>query len=133
NVKRLLARHRGVEGYPGAAKVEARLWREAETLLPRRDMAAYTQGLMYLGATVCARHSPRCDDCPVAVDCVARVSARIDQIPAPRLRRALPHRSVRVLLLERAGTILLERRPAVGIWGGLWSLPEIPVDADVVA
>jgi len=131
NVKRLLARHRGIDGYPGEAKVEARLWRAAEALLPRKDLVAYTQGLMDLGATVCTRAKPCCDACPVASDCIARTTNRIDELPAPRPRRAL--RRVRVLLLERAGTILLERRPPAGIWGGLWSLPEADVDADVVA
>jgi A/G-specific adenine glycosylase len=132
NVKRVLARHRGIDGFPGAARVEATLWRAAERLLPKRAASDYTQGLMDLGATVCTRTRPRCGDCPVAADCVARSSARIDELPSPRPRRALPQRAVRVLLLERAGEILLERRPDIGIWAGLWSLPETEPDADVV-
>jgi A/G-specific adenine glycosylase len=80
---------------------------------------------MDLGATVCTRRCPRCAECPVAGDCVARATSRQDALPAPRPRKALPHRTVRVLLIERARTILLERRPATGIWGGLWSLPEV--------
>jgi A/G-specific adenine glycosylase len=133
NVKRVLARHRGIAGWPGAPKVEARLWRVAESLLPRKDIETYTQALMDLGATVCTRSSPRCDACPVERDCVARVDGRVDKLPSPRPRKALPRRAVRVLVLERAGTILLEKRPPMGIWGGLWSLPEAPVDADVVS
>ena len=43
----------------------------------------------------------------------------------------MPQRELKVLLIERAGELLLERRPATGVWGGLWSLPELPVDADV--
>ena len=54
-------------------------------------------------------------------------------MPAPRPRKALPHRDLRVLLIEHGGEILFERRPNVGIWGGLWSLPELPLDADVRA
>ena len=131
NVKRVLARHRGIDGYPGTASVEAALWRVAEALLPARNAGAYTQGLMDLGATVCARKRPRCGDCPVAADCVARSAARIEKLPSPRPRRVRPQRAVRVLLIERAGEILLERRPAAGIWGGLWSLPELAVDDDV--
>ena len=126
NVKRVLARHRGIDGFPGAATVEAQLWRIAESLLPVRSASRYTQGLMDLGATVCMRTRPRCDECPVRADCVARSTARVAELPAPRPRRVLPQRAVRVLLMERAGEILLERRPAAGIWGGLWSLPEAP-------
>jgi A/G-specific adenine glycosylase len=133
NVKRVLARHRGIAGWPGTPKVEAKLWRTAEALLPRTNIETYTQALMDLGATVCTRSSPRCDVCPVARDCVARLEGRIGKLPSPRPRQALPQRAVRVLVLERAGTILLEKRPPTGIWGGLWSLPEVPVDADVVS
>jgi A/G-specific adenine glycosylase len=133
NVKRVLARHRGVEGYPGAPKVEAQLWSIAEALLPAADIEAYTQALMDLGATVCMRTRPRCDICPVAVDCVARRDGRIDALPSPRPRKPLPQRAVRVLLFTRGGEILFEKRPPLGIWGGLWSLPEIALDDDVRA
>jgi A/G-specific adenine glycosylase len=133
NVKRVLARHRGVEGYPGAPKVEATLWTLAESLLPEREVATYTQALMDLGATVCTRAKPACGACPVARDCVARRDGRTGELPSPRPRKALPQRSIRVLVLERAGTVLLEKRPPTGIWAGLWSLPEAAVDADVDA
>jgi A/G-specific adenine glycosylase len=133
NVKRVLARHRGIPGYPGAPKTESELWRVADSLLPERDVEIYTQALMDLGATVCARSTPLCDDCPVARDCVARIEDRIASLPSPRPRKALPQRAVRALVIERAGTILFEKRPAAGIWGGLWSLPEAAVDDDVVA
>ncbi len=132
NVKRVLARHRAVEGFPGVAPVEAALWRIAEALLPDRDAVAYTQGMMDLGATVCTRGTPACGACPIAGDCIALATARVDALPSPRPPKALPQRAVRVLLLERAGEILFERRPALGIWGGLWSLPETASDADPV-
>jgi A/G-specific adenine glycosylase len=133
NVKRVLARHRGIDGYPGSAKVEAVLWQAAKALLPAAAIESYTQGLMDLGATLCTRTRPRCDACPVADDCVARREARIDELPSPRPAKPLPQRAVRVLLLERTGELLLEKRPATGIWGGLWSLPEVSVDADVAS
>jgi A/G-specific adenine glycosylase len=131
NVKRVLARHCGVEGFPGAPAVERELWRVAQTLLPARGIRTYTQGLMDLGATVCTRAAPRCDACPVAHDCIARRDNRAGVLPSPRPKKMLPHRAVRVLVLERAGMILLEKRPSAGIWGGLWSFPEASVDADV--
>ena len=131
NVKRVLARHRGVPGVPDAPETVRALWRIAEMLLPGREAVAYTQGLMDLGATVCTRRNPRCDDCPVAADCVARTTARIDSFPSPRPKKPLPHRTVRVLVIERAGEILFERRPATGVWGGLWSLPETAPDDNV--
>jgi A/G-specific adenine glycosylase len=133
NVKRVLARHAGIDGWPGAPKVEAALWDIAEQRLPDGDTEAYTQGLMDLGATLCTRSSPQCDACPVAADCVALRDDRIAQLPAARPRKPLPQREVRVLLLERAGEFLFEKRAPLGIWGGLWSLPECNVEADMHA
>ena len=135
NVKRVLARHRGVDGWPGEPRVQAALWRVADALVPdsARDIRAYTQGMMDIGATICTRTRPRCDACPVHDDCIARLTGRIAELPAPRPRKALPQREVTVLLLERDGGVLLERRPALGIWGGLWSLPELPRETDVPA
>ncbi len=131
NVKRVLARHRGVAGWPGAPKVEASLWQIARSLVPSRESGRYTQGLMDLGAKVCTRTNPNCPDCPVSRDCIARREQRISEIPAARPRRTLPHRATRMLVIERGGAILFERRPAVGLWSGLWSLPEAAPDRDV--
>jgi A/G-specific adenine glycosylase len=131
NVRRVLARHRGIAGHPGVAHAETRLWSIAEALLPEREIETYTQALMDLGAIVCTRSAPHCGACPVAGDCVARRDDRVAELPSPRPRKALPQRAVRVLVLEHAGTILLEKRPAAGIWAGLWSLPETAVAADI--
>ena len=133
NVKRVLARHRGVEGFPGSPQVERALWRIAESLVPSRGVGTYTQALMDLGATVCMRSAPRCAECPVGEDCVARRERRVAELPTPRPKRVLPQRAVRVLVVERAGAILFEKRPPTGVWGGLWSLPEVGVDVDVAA
>lgn len=134
NVKRVLARHAGIEGWPGAARVEAALWDLAQARVPQRAsdgaIEAYTQGMMDLGATVCTRRSPRCGECPVARDCVARRTARTATLPAPRPSKVLPQRAVHVLAIESSGRLLFERRPARGVWGGLWSLPECPLGAD---
>lgn len=127
NVRRVLCRHHGIEGFPGSPAVERRLWALAQAELPDPgDVEAYTQGLMDLGATVCIRSRPGCTECPVAGDCVARATARVAELPAPRPRRALPLRETTMLVPVAQGAVLLERRPPTGIWGGLWSLPEAP-------
>jgi A/G-specific adenine glycosylase len=133
NVKRVLARHRGVDGYPGAAPVERTLWRLAESSLPATDVDTYTQALMDLGATLCTRTRPDCAACPVGADCVARRDGRVDELPTPRPAKALPRRALTVLLVEHAGLLLFEKRPPAGIWGGLSSLPEMAVGDDVAA
>jgi A/G-specific adenine glycosylase len=130
NVKRVLARHGGVKGWTGDRKVETELWQRAESLLPKRDIEAYTQGMMDLGALVCTRSQPACAKCPVNADCIARIECRTADLPTPRPRRVLPERQVQMLLLLDRGELMLEKRPARGIWGGLWSLPELPTDID---
>jgi A/G-specific adenine glycosylase len=127
NVKRVLCRVLGIEGYPGERSVHERLWRLADALVPEHDREAYTQGLMDWGATVCTPRKPRCDACFARADCVARQTGRVDEIPARKPARKIPERAALMLLLHHSGEILLQRRPAPGIWGGLWCLPEWPV------
>jgi A/G-specific adenine glycosylase len=117
NVKRVLARHFGVEG-------EKRQWALAESLLPRRGIETYTQALMDLGALICGRTSPRCTECPLARDCHARSKGLVDRLPSPRRRPSLPVRKVTWHVLRHGAEVLLERRPAEGLWGGLWVFPE---------
>ena len=125
NVKRVLARHFAVDGFPGDKSVEDRLWRLAESLLPPRAIGRYTQAIMDLGATLCTRAKPRCDNCPLSNSCRALRLDRVKDYPAPRKAKPLPTRATHMLLLLRDGALLLEKRPPAGIWGGLWSLPEI--------
>jgi len=126
NVKRVLARHRAIDGFPGQRAVEQELWVIAESLLPAKEVDIYTQALMDLGATVCTRGRPACGVCPLATTCLANAQGRQGELPTPRPARVVPERSVRVLIACRDGEVLLERRPETGIWGGLYALPEIP-------
>lgn len=125
NARRVLARCFGVQG-------ERRLWELAERVLPARGVRAYTQGLMDLGATVCARARPACERCPVARGCIARREQRIGELPAPRARRPLPLREATWLVLVSDAQVLLERRAPAGLWGGLWTFPELN-GADAIA
>jgi len=127
NVRRLLARHEGIDGWTGSAAVQTKLWEVAGRYTPdRRAVARYNQAMMDLGATICTPTSPQCDTCPVADDCVALATDRVLSLPSPRPKRELPVRSVRVAVIRNPrGEILLQRRPPTGIWGGLWSFPEM--------
>ncbi len=126
NVKRVLCRVFGIAGYPGERAVHERLWELAESLVPERDIEAYTQGLMDLGATVCTTRKPRCENCFARPRCVAYREDRIAVLPERKPRRAYPVRAVVMLVLHHAGAVLLQKRAAPGIWGGLWCLPEWP-------
>lgn len=129
NVKRVLCRLFGNEGWPGERAVEQRLWALAERLLPQDEsvMPDYTQAQMDLGATVCTRARPDCARCPFAADCIARREDRTDELPTPRPRRTLPVRTVNWQVQLHDGCVWLVQRPSEGLWGGLWTLPETEV------
>ncbi len=130
NVRRVLSRYYVIEGWPGKKAVENRLWQLAEASTPRQRVADYTQAIMDLGAGVCGR-KPDCRACPLAPGCLAHAAGKPTAYPAPKPRKALPVRQATLLVLSNGdGAILLEQRPATGIWGGLWSLPECPADAE---
>jgi len=125
NVKRVLARYAGIEGWTGNKKVELRLWRKAEELLPQHDIALYIQAQMDLGAMLCTRSKPKCGECPVQFDCVALQSGRVGDFPSPRPCKAITERHSTFLLLLSGRDILLEKRAPHGIWGGLWCPPQL--------
>jgi len=127
NARRVLARWAGVDEPVSRPDVQQALWELAERELPQASVEAYTQGLMDLGASVCTRSRPSCASCPLADDCVALGTGRTGVIPVGRVRGPLPVRESVWLVVRRSGTILLEKRPVPGLWGGLWSLPEATV------
>jgi len=132
NVKRLLARYCGIDGWTGGKYIEEQLWKQAEALLPKRDVAIYTQALMDMGATICTRGKPKCDICPVKLGCVALRKDRVSGLPTPRPHKVIPERYATFLLLMHNDEILLEKRPGSGIWGGLWCPPQLDDGPGVV-
>jgi A/G-specific adenine glycosylase len=125
NVKRVLARYHGSDGWPGATAVEARLWECAIGHLPNARLADYTQAQMDFGATLCTRFDPACILCPLQSNCVAWRDGRVAELPTPKPGKALPQRDAVVLLArDHDDRVLLQRRPAGGVWAALWSLPE---------
>ncbi len=134
NARRVLARCFGIEGDPARATVAERLWACAEQCTPHREVATYTQAIMDLGATVCVRRRPLCAGCPLEDRCVARQTGRQHELPSARTARPRRERECFMLIAAREdGCVLLERRPAHGVWGGLWCLPEFPTAEDAAA
>lgn len=126
NVKRVLARFHAVQGWPGQSQVAKQLWALAEAHTPFERVAHYTQAIMDLGATVCTRSRPACEDCPLSADCRARQLGQQIEHPGRKPRKVLPTRSATfVLALTPEGELILEKRPSKGLWGGLWCFPEV--------
>ncbi len=133
NVKRVLTRYFGIDGFPGETSVERELWRLADLCTPPDRVADYTQAIMDLGATVCVRSRPLCAVCPLSGHCVARIEHRQASLPTPKPKKVRPQRlAFAVIAMNDAGAVLLERRPPSGIWGGLWTFPQFD-DADAAS
>lgn len=133
NVKRVLSRYHGVEGWPGSTATARTLWQHAETNTPEQRVADYTQAIMDLGATICVRSRPRCGVCPLRDDCVALRDNLTAQLPQRKPAKVVPTRQTCLLILrDDSQRILLQRRPASGVWAELWSLPEAADSAEAL-
>ncbi len=126
NVKRVLSRQFRIDGDPTRAATQAALWSHAEALTPWRRVADYTQAIMDLGATVCTRTNPLCEDCAVERSCGAREHGDWASFPARKTKPTTRRHETRrfYVAVTRDGSVWLERRPDEGIWGGLYSPPE---------
>jgi A/G-specific adenine glycosylase len=128
----VLARFTAQEGYPGELPVARALWATAERLTPDDRVNHYTQAMMDLGATLCTRTKPSCLLCPLERACEAHLLGLETRYPIPKPRKAVPQkRTLMPLLANQDNAILLYRRPSSGLWGGLWSLPELDDLADL--
>ncbi|MEP6511001.1 MAG: A/G-specific adenine glycosylase [Dokdonella sp.] len=126
NVRRVLSRWHGVQGWPGDPSAQRALWQFADQHTPHQRVADYTQAIMDLGALLCTRSKPQCARCPVKSGCVALHEGLTAVLPQAKPRRALPTRVTAMLIVRDArGRVLLERRPPTGVWARLWSLPEV--------
>lgn len=125
NVKRVLARYLGITDPVNDRAVENALWETATRFTPSKRSADYTQAIMDLGATLCTRSKPQCTACPLAATCQGLAEGIAELLPRKKATRDIPTRTATFLILRAGEHILLQKRPPHGIWGGLWSLPEI--------
>lgn len=130
NVKRVLARYFAVEGWPGNNSVANQLWEFAESVLPESRNNDYTQAMMDLGATLCTRSKPRCDDCPLQPGCIAFAQGNQAEYPGKKPKKIKPVRAVTMLIPFYRGSVMMSQRPMSGIWGGLWAFEEIAGEAE---
>ncbi|TNF90062.1 MAG: A/G-specific adenine glycosylase [Gammaproteobacteria bacterium] len=125
NVKRVLARCFRVPGWYGQSETMKQLWYLAESVTPEKDAADFNQAMMDIGSMVCLKSKPKCEACPLRQLCSSYRHHSQAEYPQKKPSRARPHKTT-LMLLHRCGEqVLLWRRPPSGIWGGLWSLPEV--------
>ncbi|WP_394128976.1 A/G-specific adenine glycosylase [Shewanella maritima] len=134
NVKRVLARHNAIDGWPGKKTVEQQLWQQAEDLSPVNNIAKFNQAMMDMGANVCTRSKPKCEQCPIAVDCKAQLQGKQTDYPGKKPKKIIPAKQAWMLVQldnQQSAKVQLIQRPPAGIWGGLWCFPEYPDEASL--
>lgn len=131
NVKRVLARHQALAGDPAKAAVSKAFWALANALTPTQRCADYTQAMMDLGATLCTRSKPACSRCPVQTSCMAYAQGEPTRYPEKQRKQAVPTREAILMIHRQHDQVWMQQRPSTGIWGGLWSFPEWPADAEL--
>jgi A/G-specific adenine glycosylase len=126
NVKRVLSRYFLIEGPTNKAAVKRRLWEYANLCVSHSRPRAYSQAIMDLGATCCTPKRPSCIECPLKTTCSAQLSNQVNKYPQKSAKKIRPIKHEQFLLLHTSqGELYLEKRPAKGVWGGLWCLPAI--------
>jgi A/G-specific adenine glycosylase len=121
NVERVVARLFAVESPLPAAREE--IYRLAGSITPDREAGDFAQAMMDLGATICTPRSPDCGRCPLAPLCAARASGEPQLYPRKAAKAPRPRREGIAYWLENEGHVLLVRRPARGLLGGMLALP----------
>ncbi|MDE2423340.1 MAG: A/G-specific adenine glycosylase [Betaproteobacteria bacterium] len=129
NVKRVLTRCFTIPGNVYAKETENKLWDLAQSLLPKQDIVAYTQGLMDLGATVCTRSKPICVSCPLTDICQAKKNNQIASFPERKKKTPPQTLPLQVFVFEHQDRFFIIKRKK-NIWRDLWAFPmvEYPID-----
>ena len=129
NVKRVLIRSHEIEGWSGKREIENQLWSLSERCTPKTKCRQYNQAMMDIGATLCSRSKPQCEQCPLNSRCRALAKGRVDELPHRKPKTTLPTRHCQMLVISNTKKeVFLEKRPNSGLWGGLWSLPQIQLE-----
>jgi A/G-specific adenine glycosylase len=124
NVLRVIARFTGDAADIGAAATRIRFEEVARTLLDPNNPGRFNQAMMELGATICLPRNPMCLLCPVSAGCEARAQNKQSQLPVKLKRMQAVRVEATLLMIERAGRILLWRRSSdAQRLGGFWELP----------
>jgi A/G-specific adenine glycosylase len=128
NSERVLCRLFAVHEDPRRGPARCKLWKLAESLLPRRRIGNFNQALMELGAVICTRTAPRCCDCPLIRECSAQRLGIQDDVPVRPVRTASREVREAAVVIRQGERVLIVQRPDDGRWAGLWEFPHGPLE-----
>lgn len=128
NADRVFARYFNIEKpFPsGKSQLRSAARPLFESPLAAKDGRAgdCVQAVMDLGSAVCTPKKPVCAACPLASACLGLRAGDVERLPVRRIAREKPQRFGYVYIMEdNSGRILVERRQAQGLLGGMLGLP----------
>jgi len=131
NVKRVLARFHRISGYPESSQIKNSFWDLAEQHTPKTHFQIYTQSIMDLGATICTRSKPKCEECPINRKCEAFIEDSVAKFPSKKPQKKKPKRTTRFFIISNnKGEVLIEQRVRKGVWEGLWGAIERSIETE---
>lgn len=131
NVKRVLARLYAVNSPINEAKTIKQLWKLTESLVPSQRPRDYTQAMMDIGALICTRTKPKCNQCPIQQYCQSYQQDLTHKLPIKTKRKAIPTKhTAYAFMVNQQGQLFLQRRPDKGLWAGLWQCPEVKAQSE---
>jgi len=123
NVVRVVSRFQGWGPLP-AGQAKRRATEFLSPRIPSSRPGDFNQALMELGALLCRPQAPACRACPLRGDCdAARGRGPAARAWVVRPPRRVPHYAVVVGIVQRQGRVLVARRRADQMLGGLWEFP----------
>lgn len=128
NVERVMTRLHAIDTPVRLSKPLIR--EKVEAILPPSRAGDFAQALMDLGATVCTPRAPRCGECPFMKHCAARGAGAAEAFPVKEKKAQKPKRRGAIFVLLRSDDVLLVRRPAKGLFGGMSAFPATPLNED---
>jgi len=123
NVLRVVSRLQQITEYISRAKTKAKILKDLKALISGEEPGLFNQSLMDLGRVICTPKAPKCHACPVSSMCQAYAAGDMLDYPVKPRKAPIPHYNIVIGLIQKSGEVLIQKRPANGLLGGLWEFP----------
>jgi A/G-specific adenine glycosylase len=123
NVYRVLSRYFGIYTPIDAKHAKKEFFELANSIVPKSNSGDYNQAVMELGAIICTPRNPKCDDCPIAKNCYARLKNAQHNLPVKEKKTKVTERHFNYMLVLNGNNTFIHQRLKKDIWQNLFELP----------
>lgn len=129
NVSRVLSRYFGFMEDITLSTSKKALTALNHQLLEDERPHLYTQAMIELGATICTKHNPKCESCPVQVDCIAKKNDLQEKLPLKAKLKAKIEKHFITFILQDENNRFLVQKVEDNLLKGLFLLPQVESDS----